>query len=141
MRLITEDISHPLKLRVLIAEDDPDQSDLLRECLERDGYTVEAVFSGDVALRRLSGKNYAAAIMDVRMPGLNGGAVLKLCRINSPPVTTPMVIVSAFASEKDRKEFAKDGASAFFAKPYEIFELLKKIRELVSGDKKSDAAM
>lgn len=130
----------PPKLRVLVAEDDPDLSDLLCASLESNGYSVETVFSGDVALRRLSGKKYAAAIMDERMPGLNGGAVLKQCRVNSPPITTPMVIVSAFATQKDKEQFVKDGASAFFAKPYEICDLLKKVRELACDKNDIEAA-
>ena len=118
------------KLHVLVAEDDPDQSDLLRDALESEGYAVDTAFSGEIALRRLGEKAYAAAIMDVRMPGIGGGAVLKVCHAKSPPVLAPIIMISAFATEKDLEQFKNDGAAAYFSKPYDIHELLHKVHEL-----------
>ncbi|HLX61567.1 MAG TPA: response regulator transcription factor [Planctomycetota bacterium] len=125
------------KQHVLVAEDDPDQSDFLRDVLEHEGYAVETVFSGDMALRRLDQKKYALAIMDVRMPGLSGGTVLKVCRVKTPPNPTPVIMVSAFATDKDRAEFLRDGAAAFLSKPYDIDELLNTIRGLAPASTKA----
>ncbi|MEI6232361.1 MAG: response regulator [Planctomycetota bacterium] len=115
---------------ILLAEDDPDQSDSLREVLEHEGYVVETVFSGDMALLRLDSHRFFAAIMDARMPGLHGGTVLKVCRLRSPQVNTPIIMVSAFASPRDLDRYKKDGAYASFTKPLDVPELLKCVRTL-----------
>jgi CheY-like chemotaxis protein len=117
---------------ILVAEDDPDQSDSLREVLENEGYAVETVFSGDVALQRLSSRSFAVAIMDARMPGLHGGTVLKVCRLKIPPFCTPIIMVSAFASPRDLDQYKKDGAIASFSKPLDIAKLIECIRQLRS---------
>ena len=117
---------------ILVAEDDPDQSDSLREVLENEGYGVETVFSGDVALQRLSSHNFAVAIMDARMPGLNGGTVLKVCRLKIPPLCTPIIMVSAFASPRDLDQYKKDGAIAGFTKPLDVPKLIELVRNLTT---------
>lgn len=120
---------------ILVAEDDPDQSDSLREAFESEGYVVETVFSGDMALQRLSSHNFAAVIMDARMPGLHGGTVLKVCRQKIPPLCTPIIMVSAFASPRDLDQYQKDGAIAAFAKPLNVPKLIEFVRQLTSTDR------
>ncbi len=120
---------------VLLAEDDPDQSDMLRELLEAHGYVVETAFSGDVALRRLTAKTYTAAVMDGRMPGLHGGTVLKACRALNRK--TPIVMVSAFATPADKERFQRDGAVASFSKPLKVAELLSVLRGLSAAANKT----
>lgn len=117
---------------ILVAEDDPDQSDWLREVLESEGYVVETVSSGDVALQRLSSHKFAAAILDARMPGLHGGTVLKVCRLKIPPLCTPIIMVSAFASPRDLDQYKKDGAIAGFTKPLDVFKLMEFVRQLTN---------
>lgn len=136
MKTISEVLTLGSKPAILLAEDDPDQSDALREVLESEGYAVETVFSGDVALRRLSSNSFTAAIMDARMPGLHGGTVLKVCRVRDPQICTPIIMVSAFASPRDLDQYKKDGAVASFTKPLEMSEILKCVRQLV--DKPGD---
>ena len=131
MKTINEVLLRGNKPAILLAEDDPDQSDSLREVLESEGYAVEPVFSGDVALRRLSSNNFVAAIMDARMPGLHGGTVLKVCRVRDPRISTPIIMVSAFASPRDLDQYKKDGAVAGFTKPLDVTEVMKCVRQLV----------
>jgi DNA-binding response OmpR family regulator len=116
---------------ILLAEDDPDQSDMLREKLEGAGYSVDAVFSGDVALRCLTNGDYAAAIMDVRMPGLNGSAVLKSYQALGRAPATPVVMVSAFASPENLAQYRNDGAAASFAKPFKFADILACLRNTI----------
>ena len=120
---------------ILLAEDDPDQSDSLRESLALEGFKVETVFSGDMALRKLTEHTYAAAIMDLRMPGLNGGTVLKICRVKQNPIRIPIIIVSAFASPLELKKYEECGASASFSKPLDFQKLLTRLNQLVPREK------
>lgn len=123
---------------ILVAEDDPDQSDSLREVLESEGYGVETVFSGDMALQRLTSRSYSAAIMDGRMPGLHGGTVLKACHVKHPQICTPIIMVSAFASPHDLAQYKIDGAAASFTKPLNIVDVLKFVRQLVDNEPQSN---
>jgi DNA-binding response OmpR family regulator len=115
----------------LIAEDDPDQSDMLRDALQDEGFTVETAFSGDVAYDKLLNHKYDLVILDIRMPGLSGSTVLKALRLKKTKEELPVLVMSAFATEADMTRYHEAGANAALAKPYEINELLKVIERLV----------
>ena len=130
--LLTPQFLNPVSNRVaLIAEDDPDQSDMLRDTLRDEGFTVDTAFSGDVAYQKLLDHKYDLVILDIRMPGLNGGTVLKALRQKKTKAELPVVVMSAFATESDMARYRADGANAAIAKPYEIDDLLKVISCLV----------
>ncbi|HYG75030.1 MAG TPA: response regulator [Planctomycetota bacterium] len=124
---------------ILLAEDDPDQSDMLREALEDEGYRVEAAFSGDVADRKLVDRRFDLVILDIRMPGLHGEAVMKAFRSRKNGKATPVIIVSAFASAADMERYQATGATASFAKPYSLDELLACIARLTERERKTHA--
>ena len=63
--------------RILVAEDDPRARESLAALLAEEGYTVEAVEDGRLASRLLSEDGFDAALLDVRMPGKDGLAVLR----------------------------------------------------------------
>ena len=113
-------------LVILLAEDDPDQSDMLRESLEEEGYAVETAFSGNVALRRLGDRRYAAAIMDVRMPGIHGSTILSVFK--ALDLKTPVIMVSAFITPEDMEKYKRDGAAASFSKPLDVPRLMRFLR-------------
>jgi DNA-binding response OmpR family regulator len=117
---------------VLIAEDDPDQSDMLRDVLEEEGYHVDTAFSGDTALRKLFHHDYCVILLDIRMPGLDGITVLQRYRKEKIGAQAAVVIVSAFATDAELGTYRKAGANAAYAKPYDLNQLLATIAELVS---------
>jgi CheY-like chemotaxis protein len=116
---------------ILLAEEDRVQSNALREALETEGFAVDTVFSGDMALNKLLDQQYAAAIIDWRMTGLPGQTVLKVCMVKQKPVVFPIIIVSAFASPQELKECEEIGAAATFSKPLDIPILLTRLNQLV----------
>jgi DNA-binding response OmpR family regulator len=118
---------------ILVAEDDPDQSDMLRERLESEGYAVETAFSGDVALRRLSANHYTVAIMDAHMTGLHGGAILRVCGVLKKPNATPVIMVSAFVTPEDIAKFTSDGAVCCFSKPLDMPKLMQFVDTMVKS--------
>ncbi|HYG76882.1 MAG TPA: response regulator transcription factor [Planctomycetota bacterium] len=117
--------------KILIAEDDPDQSEMLSDVLKDSGYEVDCALRGDDAFRKLSERRYDLIILDIRMPGLNGGTVLKAFRLKNSLPRTPVIVVSAFASGADKARYKKDGADMSFSKPYELNELLQGISALL----------
>ena len=116
---------------LLIAEDDPDQSDMLKETLEDEGYAVETAFSGETAFHKLLKHQYDLAILDIRMPGMYGSDVLRQYRKQEKDKHLPVVVVSAFATAVDMERYRADGADACFSKPYNLDELIKKVSEYV----------
>jgi len=130
MKSTAQTLNQDTQRVALIAEDDPDQSDMLRETLQDEGYRVDAAFSGDVAYQKLLNHSYDLVILDIRMPGLNGGTVLKALRLKKDKTQLPVIVVSAFATESDMQRYRADGANACLSKPYEIDELLALIFNL-----------
>ena len=124
---------------LLIAEDDPDQSDMLKETLEDEGYAVDTAFSGETAFHKLLHHQYDLAILDIRMPGMYGSDVLKQYRKREKDKHLPVVVVSAFATAQEMEGYRAAGADACFAKPYILDELIKKISEYVQGNGRRSA--
>lgn len=118
---------------ILVAEDDPDQSDMLRDALQDEGYTVDTAFSGDVAYRKLLEHAYDLIILDIRMPGFNGGTVLKALRLKKNKSEAPVIILSAFVTETDIAQYRADGANTAMAKPYEMTELLQLVASFIAA--------
>ena len=129
----TDALNSSTKPIILLGEDDPDQSDMLREILELEGYGVETAFSGDVALRKLSQRRYDLAILDIHMPGLDGVAVLKWSREHPEAKKVAVIMVSAFANQQEMQRYRAEGAAACFAKPYAMDDLLAVIAEVVKA--------
>jgi DNA-binding response OmpR family regulator len=123
---------------LLLAEDDPDQSEMLTDILSDEGFTVDAAFSGEAAWHKLNSRRYALAILDIRMPGLNGCDVLRRLRANENGYRTPAIVVSAFATEPEMRKYRAEGADAAFSKPYDVADLLAIISTL-SAVQKGDA--
>jgi len=111
---------------VLIAEDDPDQSSMLSELLQMDGFKTKVVSRGDEALEALREDCFELAIMDVRMPGMGGEQVLHELR-NTLRKTLPVIMVSSFASPADLYRLKQEGADACLSKPFSYERLAEKI--------------
>jgi len=128
-------LTRSTKPRVLLAEDDPDQSEMLSETLEDEGYTVDTAFSGDAAFGKLQHNHYDLIILDIRMPGIDGTKVLRQFRKLERGYHVPVIIVSAFATEADVKRYKELGADTSFSKPYEMDQLLASVSSFVPSSK------
>jgi len=108
--------------KILIAEDDPDQRQMLTEAVAEAGHHVEAVGNGNAATHKFSSQVFDLVILDVRMPGKDGLTVLKEIRKQNAAI--PVIMVSAFTTEFDERLHLSSGATASLSKPYSIEELL-----------------
>lgn len=133
--MLQDPLVRSLKPMVLLAEDDPDQSEMLSEILQREGYVVDTAYSGDAALHKLLNNPYDLIVLDIRMPGMDGGTVLRQFRKHETSGHVPVIVVSAFATEADVARYKTYGADASFSKPYEIDELLAAVAALVPSAK------
>lgn len=116
---------------VLIVDDDPDILELVSLTLERDGYEVAQAQNGEEALRIASERTLHLAVLDLMMPGLDGYEVTRRLRVNDPDGTLPILILSAFAEDRQAALALAAGADAYMRKPFSPRDLLAKAGSLI----------
>ncbi|HEY0710127.1 MAG TPA: sigma-54 dependent transcriptional regulator [Polyangia bacterium] len=107
--------------RVLVAEDDAVSRDLLQEILRGEGFEVDAVEDGAVAMLRAAPDAYDLVVSDVRMDGADGFAVLRAFTEKSPE--TPVILITAFGDVTGAMEAIGKGAYDYVSKPFNVEEL------------------
>ncbi|GIL32003.1 response regulator transcription factor [Actinocatenispora comari] len=114
--------------RVLVAEDDPKQANLLRIYLEREGHAVAVVGDGRAALERARAQAPDLVVLDVLMPIVDG---LDVCRILRAESDLPILLVTARSTENDLLLGLDLGADDYLTKPYSPRELVARVRALL----------
>lgn len=115
-------------VRILLVEDDDLLASGLLLALQRAHYIVEHVRDGRSAVRALSDNAFDLVILDLGLPGLDGTEVLKSVRARGD--TVAVLILSARDSTRDRIIGLDLGADDYLVKPFELDELLARIRVL-----------
>ena len=116
------------RARIVIAEDDPKQAELLRLYLEREGHAVVIAGDGRDALEQIRRRKPDLAILDVMMPKVDG---LDVCRILRYESDIPIVFVTARSTEDDLLLGLDLGADDYLTKPYSPRELVARVRSLL----------
>lgn len=111
--------------RILVAEDDPKQADILRRYLENEGHQVLLAADGRTALDEARRRNPDLVVLDVMMPGMDGHDV---CRILRFETDIPVIFVTALSTEEDLLLGLDLGADDYIAKPYSPRELVARVR-------------
>lgn len=115
--------------RVLVAEDDSRLAGMLETLLRSDGYDVVIARDGQRALHLGLTEAFGAVVLDRGLPAVDGLGVLAGLRKNG--VTTPVLILSALGTAPDRVDGLNAGAEDYLAKPFDIDELLARVRALI----------
>lgn len=113
---------------ILIIDDDPELSALLREYLGSRGHSVEYALSGQAGLERLRSGGIDLVVLDVMMPGMDGLEVLTAIRRDS---AIPVVMLTARGEDTDRIVGLEMGADDYLAKPFNPRELLARIKAVL----------
>jgi DNA-binding response OmpR family regulator len=116
------------RTRLLVVDDDEKLCRLLRAYLEPLGYAVDAVHTGTEGLDRAAQRSYAAVILDVMLPGMNGFDVLRELRRVS---TVPVLMLTALGDEPDRIAGLEIGADDYLPKTFSTRELLARLRAVL----------
>ena len=112
--------------RILVAEDDTRQADLIRTYLERDGHHVLVVHDGRSALEETRRLAPDLMVLDLMMPGMDG---LDVCRVlRYEQIDVPIVMVTARTAEEDVLLGLDLGADDYLTKPYRLRELVARVR-------------
>jgi two-component system, chemotaxis family, sensor histidine kinase and response regulator PixL len=119
---------------ILVVDDSINVRRYLTLTLEKAGYRVEQAKDGQEAVDKLfGGLSVRAVICDIEMPRLDGYGVLEEVKAKPEFQSLPIAMLTSRSNEKHRKLAMNLGASAYFSKPYNEQELLKKMAELVEN--------
>ncbi len=106
------------RARLLAVDDEEVMRMMLQDVLSDEGYDIDAAASGEEAIELLRKHDYDVVITDVRMPGLDGVAVLKAAKKKDPEMD--VVVVTGYASVETAVELMKLGAADYITKPFNI---------------------
>lgn len=115
--------------RVLMVEDDRRLGALLVELLTGQGFGVDAVHDGQAGLHVGLTRSYDVLVIDRSLPGIEG--VDLIGRLRSRGVVTPVLVLTARGAVSDRVEGLDAGAEDYLVKPFEVAELLARLRALL----------
>ena len=115
-------------MRLLYAEDEKSLARAVSTVLAKNNYAVDVVYDGESALDYLATGNYEGVILDVMMPKLDGFQVLRRMRARGD--TTPVLLLTARSEIDDRVAGLDSGANDYLTKPFDMKELLARIRAM-----------
>jgi two-component system OmpR family response regulator len=115
-------------MRVLLVEDEPRLSRTLARALREEGYAVDTAAAGDDGLYRAESATYDAILLDVMLPRLDGWEVLQRIRRSQ---ATPVLLLTARDATADRVRGLDAGADDYLVKPFDLGELLARVRAII----------
>ena len=119
-------------MRVLVVEDEARMARLLKRGLEEEGHAVDVASDGTDGLWMATENPYAAIVLDVMLPGLDGFA---LCRkLRTEGIWTPVLMLTARDEVGDRVRGLDAGADDYLVKPFSLLELAARLRALARRD-------
>lgn len=116
-------------MRILLAEDDARIADHAARALTAAGFLVDPVTDGEAAWFQADTEDYSAIVLDLGLPRLDGLTVLK--RLREAGNRTPVLILTARGTWKERVEGIDAGADDYLPKPYQTEELLARLRAII----------
>ena len=115
-------------MRILIVEDEADLLTSLAQALREEGYAVDVAPDGEEGLYKAESWEYDAIVLDVMLPRLDGWQVLERLRRTKK---TPVLMLTARDASRDRVRGLDTGADDYVVKPFDLRELLARLRALI----------
>jgi two-component system, OmpR family, response regulator len=116
-------------MRILVAEDEPFVAKSIAQSLQAVGFIVDVVHDGEEAWFRGSTETYAAIILDLGLPKLDGISILKRWRAEG--IQVPVLVLSARGTWAERVDGIDSGADDYLPKPYQMQEVIARLRALL----------
>jgi two-component system KDP operon response regulator KdpE len=114
-----------MKAKILVVEDDKSVSNLISTTLTINDYKYDLAKTGKEALLLLTSNKYDIVFIDLGLPDIDGIEIIKKYREFS---TTPIIVISARSNDEDKIEALDAGADDFLTKPFNVDELLARVR-------------
>ena len=125
-------------MRILVADDEKNIRDTIVDFLKLEGIEACAAENGLSARRMLETEVFRAAVIDLRMPHIDGLSLLKWIQEEGPAI--PVIIISAYGDIKDAVEAMKIGAQDYIVKPFDPEELIIRIKRIIENQELKDRA-
>ena len=113
--------------RILVVDDNENIRKVLTRILEDEGYVVDTAKTGKEAVEKSRTKFYNLALIDIRLPDMEGVELLTKIRDTTPKMRK--IIITGYPTLKNAVEAVNKGADAYIMKPFDMKELLSKIKE------------
>ncbi len=119
-------------MRILLVEDDLELGDGLKASLEQQQYFVDWAHEAEKVLAYLAAAHYELVILDLGLPGVSGLELLRQLRARLDPLkSTPVLIITAMDSVKDRVAGLDAGADDYLVKPFALTEMHARVRSVI----------
>jgi two-component system OmpR family response regulator len=115
-------------MRVLVVEDEPDLLASVVNALREDGYAVDDAVDGEEGLYKAENYEYDAILLDIMLPKIDGWELLRRLRLRKK---TPVLMLTARDAIRDRVRGLNSGADDYLVKPFDVDELLARVRALI----------
>ncbi len=126
-------------MRVLLAEDQKKLASFVRQALVEAGFIVDVVHDGDAAFELATTRPYDGLVLDIMLPGRDGLSILRLLRARH--ISTPTLFLTARGEISERIEGLELGADDYVAKPFEMAELVARVKALVRRSASQPASL
>jgi signal transduction histidine kinase len=124
----------PMERRlILVVDDEGDVSELLAELIERDGHETDTASNGMEALERLAARPYDAIVCDTKMPVLDGQGFYEQVMLKYPHLRGRFAFVTGDILNEDKRAFFEHAGAPHLAKPFELAEVRRIVRELLGN--------
>ena len=120
-------------IRVLLVDDEVSFTASMEKVLSRRGFDVKVASDGPTALALVAGEQFDVIVLDVKMPGMDGGQVLEEIRSSYPDI--PVILLTGHYFSSDEETSLKKGAYAYLLKPCPILDLVNLINAAASDGK------
>jgi two-component system copper resistance phosphate regulon response regulator CusR len=114
---------------ILVVEDEPKVAAFIKKGLEENQFKVELALDGKTGRDKALQNNYAAIVLDINLPEMNGYDICKAIRLKKPDV--PILILSALGSINEKLTGFNLGADDYLVKPFEFTELVARLKALL----------
>ena len=116
---------------ILIADDEPNQIELMKFNLEKNGFLVKTAYNGEQALDMIYEKKPNVLIADWMMPKMSGIELCRILRSNKDTKLLPIIMLSARSEEADKSLGLDTGADDYISKPFSPMELVSRVKALI----------
>ena len=116
---------------ILLADDEPNQIELMKFNLEKNGFLVKTAYNGEQALDMIYEKKPNVLIADWMMPKMSGIELCRTLRSNKDTMLLPIIMLSARSEEADKSLGLDTGADDYISKPFSPMELVSRVKALI----------
>ena len=116
---------------ILYVEDNEANRMIVRDLLKRTKYNLVEAHDGEAGLAKALEIRPDLILMDIQLPKMSGLEAIRRLRAEAATAATPVVAITSFALSGDELKAKEAGATAYLAKPYSPFDLLKLVRQIL----------